>query len=164
VPTSADHAGATAPAAPTEANHGSLQTTGSLTLDIEEEVVRLMNAERTDELPDLSHSDTLREIARRHSADMLANDYFSHDRPDGCSSSCRATEAGYRWQTIGENIYVMSGFKLGATDAAHMVVDGWMQSEGHRANILRAAFTEVGVGVASDGTSYYVTALYARPR
>lgn len=141
------------------------QAPASLSREIEAEVLRLMNIERASEgLGTLSFSQLLREIAWSHSADMLINNYFSHDRPDGCSSSCRATNAGYAWQTVGENIYMMSGFTLSDAEAAKMIVSGWMQSEGHRKNILRSAFTEVGVGVASDGKSHYITALYARPR
>jgi len=95
---------------------------------------------------------------------MLANDYFEHEDLNGCSSSCRVTNGGYRWQSVGENIYMMSGYKLSPEKAAAMIVDGWMNSPGHRANILGTSFTYSGVGVVSDGESIYATALYAKPR
>ena len=132
---------------------------------MEEEILRLTNEERAAEgLSPLSYDTKLRTIAAGHSADMLENDYFSHDDQDGCSSSCRASDAGYRWRAIGENIYMMSGFKLSAEKAAAKVVDGWMDSPGHKANILGNSFTESGVGVVYDGRSIYVTAMYGKPR
>jgi uncharacterized protein YkwD len=132
---------------------------------IEAEIVRLTNVERAKEnLSSLSVDSTLRQVAWGHSADMLANNYFDHDNLNGCSSSCRATNAGYRWKAIGENIYMMSGFKLSAEKTAAMIVDGWMNSPGHRANILSASFAESGVGVITDGESIYATAMYGKER
>lgn len=133
--------------------------------EVEAEILRLTNEERAKEgLSALSANTKLRDIAWAHSADMLANNYFDHDDPQGCSSSCRATNAGYRWRAIGENIYMMSGFKLSAEKTATMVVDGWMNSSGHRANILGKSFIESGVGVITDGKSVYVTAMYGKQR
>ena len=132
---------------------------------VEAEVFRLTNKARaTNGLPVLGAEPKLREIAWGHSADMLANDYFAHEDESGCSSSCRATSAGYPWRAIGENIYMMSGYKLTPEKTAQMIVDGWMNSPGHRKNILGESFTVSGVGVVHDGTSVYVTALYANPR
>lgn len=132
---------------------------------VEAEILRLSNEERQKQgLPALGADTKLREIAWLHSADMTANDYFSHDDTQGCSSSCRATDAGYRWRAIGENIYMMSGYKLTAEKTAAMVVDGWMNSPGHRANILGESFIVSGIGVVADGKSVYVTAEYAKPR
>lgn len=132
---------------------------------IEQEVLAQTNAERAkDGLSPLLHDATLANIARAHSADMIENDYFSHEDRSGCSSSCRANAAGYRWSTIGENIYMMSGYKQSPEQAASMIVQGWMNSTGHRANMLREAFTNAGVGVSMQGNSIYTTTVYARPR
>lgn len=133
--------------------------------ELESEVLRLTNIERAKAgLGELASNVTLAATSRAHSADMLARDFFSHDNPDGCSSSCRATEAGYTWQTVGENIYMMSGWELSEEEAAIMVVNGWMSSPGHRENILKNAYTESGVGIAQKGDTVYATALYGRPR
>jgi uncharacterized protein YkwD len=133
--------------------------------EVEAEILRLTNEERTKEgLSSLSADTKLRDVAAAHSADMLANDYFDHDNLQGCGSSCRATNAGYRWKSIGENIYMMSGYKLTPEKAAAKVVDGWMNSPGHKKNILGGTFTESGVGVVYGGKSIYVTSLYAKPR
>lgn len=132
---------------------------------MEAEVLRLSNDERVKEgLFALSPNTKLRDVAAGHSADMLANDYFEHENLEACSSSCRATNAGYRWKSIGENIYMMSGYTLSPEKAAAKVVDGWMNSPGHKKNILGTSFTESGVGVVYDGKSIYVTSLYAKPR
>lgn len=133
--------------------------------DTEARIFVLMNEERSDEgLSTLSADTRLATLARAHSADMLARGYFDHDNPDGCSSSCRANEAGYAWSAIGENIYMTDGYELVAETEATMVVDGWMRSPGHRANILGTKYTHGGVGIATEGEKVYITAVYAKPR
>ena len=131
---------------------------------IEAEVLRLSNEKRSAAgLSPLLPDAQLRKIAWAHSADMFANEYFSHENMVGCSSSCRATNAGYAWRLIGENIYMMSGYDDTPETKAQRVVDGWMNSPGHRANIL-GKYSVSGIGVVSAGESVYVTALYATPR
>lgn len=143
----------------------SAATPSDFTTALEAEVLRLTNTERASEgLASLSANTKLGVVSDGHSLDMLTQDYFSHDDPSGCGSSCRATDGGYRWRAIGENIYMMSGYKITPEKAAEMVVEGWMNSPGHRANILSASFIESGVGVAYDGTSIYVTAMYGKQR
>ncbi|MBL8158076.1 CAP domain-containing protein [bacterium] len=133
--------------------------------EMETEILRLTNEERVEQgLPALTFDTKLHSIATLHSEDMLANDYFEHEDPDGCSSSCRATNAGYRWRAIGENIYMMSGYKIDPAKMAAQVVAGWMDSPGHRANILGTSFAESGVGVAIKGKDVYVTAVYGKER
>ena len=65
---------------------------------------------------------------------------------------------------IGENIYMTEGYKLSSTAEAEMIVNGWMNSSGHRANILGTKFTHTGVGISVKGDSVYVTAMYSKPR
>lgn len=131
---------------------------------VEDEVLRLTNQKRSEAgLSTLEPDTQLRDIAWAHSADMLANDYFSHENHAGCNSSCRTTKAGYAWRSIGENIYMMSGYTITPEQTAHMVVEGWMNSPGHRANML-GSFTVSGVGVVRAGESIYATTLYAKPR
>jgi uncharacterized protein YkwD len=137
----------------------------SVISDMEAEILRLTNIERAAAgLSPFSSDTKLREIAALHSEDMLTNEYFEHEDPAGCSSPCRATNAGYRWRAIGENIYMMSGYSLNATKMAAQVVAGWMDSPGHRANILGTSFVESGVGVAIEGKDVYVTAVYGKER
>lgn len=97
--------------------------------------------------------------AQGHSEDMALNDYFSHTSLDGTTSAQRVTRAGYKWSTTGENI------AAGYTSAAQ-VMQGWMESDGHRANILRCAYTHLGVGhyyEAGDTYGHYWTQVFARP-
>ncbi|NEA14911.1 CAP domain-containing protein, partial [Streptomyces halstedii] len=112
-----------------------------------EQVVALVNAERAKEgCGAVSGNSLLATAASRHSADMADRDYFSHTSPDGTDPGDRITAAGYRWSTYGENIA-----KGQTTPAA--VMEAWMNSPGHRANILNCAFKELGVGRedSSDG-------------
>ena len=133
--------------------------------ETESQIIALSNAERTKNgLSSLSADSSLSSISWSHSADMLAQDYFSHTDPDGCGSSCRANKAEYAWRSIGENIYMSSGYDLVASEIAKMVVDGWMSSPGPRANILGAQYSHTGVGIFVQGESVYVTAMYSKPR
>ncbi|MGW8887510.1 sigma-70 family RNA polymerase sigma factor [Streptomyces sp. NPDC055749] len=106
-----------------------------------DQVTALVNSERTKEgCGSVRSNDQLATAASRHSADMAARDYFSHTAPDGSDPGDRITAAGYRWSTYGENI------AKGQRTAAD-VMDSWMKSPGHRANILNCSFKEIGVGV-----------------
>ena len=114
----------------------------------EAEVVTLVNAERaTAGCAAVTREDRLTAAARAHSADMAARGYFSHTTPEGVEFATRITQAGYVWRTAGENI--AKGYRT-----PQDVMTGWMNSAGHKANILNCAFHDLGVGVAaaSDGT------------
>ncbi len=131
---------------------------------LEEKIWAFTNNERTRrEISSLVRNSILAATARAHSADMLERDYFDHENPDGCSSSCRATKAGYAWRMVGENIYMLEGFEFSTDQTAAMIVSGWMESPGHRANILKEGYTETGVGVIVQGSAIYATVLYATP-
>ncbi len=114
-------------------------------------------------LPPLAPEATLRRAARAHSADMLARGFFSHDNPDGASAGDRIATRHRRLVGLaGENIWTGSGY--GATPAAELartIVEGWMSSPGHRANILRPEFTHLGVGIAAVGQEVRATQNFA---
>ncbi|MFJ6350480.1 CAP domain-containing protein [Streptomyces sp. NPDC054835] len=106
-----------------------------------DQVLALANTERRKAGCEPLRSDArLRTAAQRHADDMSDRDYYAHDTPEGRSPGDRITAAGYDWSTWGENI-----FRGPHTPAE--AVDGWMNSEGHRRNILNCAFKEMGVGV-----------------
>jgi|GEM_PF-2225700 len=137
----------------------------SIAAQIEADVLRLSNIERTKiGLNELTLDETLASVARAHSKDMIARDFFSHDNPDECSSSCRATAGGYRWKLVGENIHMMSGWKLTPIEAAVMVVQGWMSSPGHRENLLKPGYQESGIGIIVQGDTVYSTGMYGTER
>ncbi|MFE9613939.1 CAP domain-containing protein [Streptomyces sp. NPDC006012] len=119
------------------------------------DVVELTNRERRRaRLAPLSPDPLLTAAAQAHSADMVARDFYSHTSPEGSQPWDRAAAAGSRRRTIGENI------ACGQRSAAE-VVTGWMNSPGHRANILKPDFTHIGVGFAGGGrTGTYWTQLF----
>ncbi|MGW1208503.1 CAP domain-containing protein [Streptomyces sp. NPDC002499] len=111
------------------------------------EVVDLTNRERARAgLPPLGTDPLLTRAAQAHSADMVARAFYSHTDPEGGQPWDRAARAGSRRRTIGENI------ACGQRSAAE-VVEGWMNSPGHRANILKPDFTHIGIGFAGGGPS-----------
>lgn len=106
------------------------------------EVVADMNRERaTRGLGPLLINDTLSVAALDRIDDMFAKHYFAHVSPDGLQPWTWADKRGYDYRAIGENLAV--GYPTAAS-----VVDGWMHSPAHRANVLNQAFEEVGVAIA----------------
>jgi uncharacterized protein YkwD len=108
----------------------------------------LLNAERTERgLDPLAASGPLDKAADGYAQDMVARRFFDHVSPGGGTMMDRIKAAGWvaagSW-SAGENIAWGSG-ELG-TPAA--IVDGWMHSAGHRANILTGSFTQIGIGIA----------------
>jgi uncharacterized protein YkwD len=106
----------------------------------------------------LTTQPNLRCSARLHSQDMAMRDYFAHDNPDGDGPSERMDAAGYMGGTWGENIAM-------GQRTPQEVVDGWMDSDGHCANIMREQFTQIGVGFyqGSDRSAYYWTQNFGAP-
>ncbi|GAB1822035.1 CAP domain-containing protein [Herbidospora sp. RD11066] len=123
---------------------------------VENEVVRLTNAERAKAgCGALTHDAKLRTAAFNHSADMSAKNYFAHDSADGRKFSDRIKQAGFSFRAAGENI--AKGYQTAA-----QVVQGWMDSPGHKANILNCTYTHIGVGHVVAGGPYW-TQDFAKP-
>ncbi|MEV4675526.1 MULTISPECIES: CAP domain-containing protein [Actinomadura] len=113
------------------------------------QVISLVNKERAKNgCRALTSNGKLAVAAQGHSADMARRGFFDHTNPDGKSPGDRITAAGYRWSTYGENIA-----KGQPTPAS--VMTSWMNSPGHRANILNCSFREIGVGVVKSGGPYW---------
>lgn len=111
----------------------------------EQEVIRLVNVERAKAgLKALTEDWELSRVARYKSQDMHDLRYFSHTSPTYGSPFEMMKAFGIRYRTAGENIAM--GYR---TPAA--VVQGWMNSPGHRANILNASYTKIGVGYVASG-------------
>lgn len=109
--------------------------------------------------PPLAWNATLGSSAEAHSRDMANNNFFSHQDRDGRTPGDRAELAGYIGQRIGENI-------AAGLDAAGAVVDGWLASPGHCANMMNPRFSELGAAYAVDPKSdagIYWTALFGTP-
>ena len=118
---------------------------------LENEVIRLTNIERAKAgLPALKANWQLSRVARYKSQDMINKNYFSHQSPTYGSPFKMMESFGLRFMAAGENIAY-------GQKTPQEVVRMWMNSPGHRANILSPSYTEIGVGVAkkSNGTLYW---------
>ncbi|MFB7462650.1 CAP domain-containing protein [Streptomyces sp. NPDC056224] len=110
------------------------------------EVVALVNKERAKAgCSALTVNEKLTAAALNHSKDMAAHSNMSHTGSDGSNPGERITRAGYTWMTYGEN--VAYGYST-----PEQVMTGWMNSPGHKENILNCAFKEIGVGLAQPNS------------
>lgn len=121
----------------------------------EQQVVQLVNQERAKAgLKPLIHDAQLSQVARAKSQDMINKGYFSHNSPTYGSPFDMMKQFGISYRTAGENI--AAGQRTPA-----QVVQAWMNSSGHRANILNSQFTHIGVGYATGGSyGHYWTQMF----
>ncbi len=128
-----------------QSSSGSSNTQNADNLSFEEQVVALVNEQRAaNGLQPLTLSTALSNAARAKSQDMHDNHYFAHESPTYGSPFDMLTSFGISYRSAGENIAM--GY---ATPEA--VMTAWMNSSGHRANILNASYTQIGVGYVADG-------------
>lgn len=122
--------------------------TGSMQGDFASQVAALVNAERAKYgLSALTVDTNVQQAALVRAKETAQS--FSHTRPNGSSFSTALTEAGVSYRTAGENI------AYGQT-TPQQVMNAWMNSSGHRANILNAKYTTIGVGyTVINGTAYW---------
>jgi len=133
---------APAKATPTKAAAPALSADNKM----EKEVFTLVNQERSKQgLAPLKDNVKLSNVARTKSEDMAKNNYFSHTSPTYGSPFDMMKQFGITYTAAGENI------AMGQPTAAS-VMNGWMNSPGHRANILSKDFTEIGVGLAKNAS------------
>lgn len=112
--------------------------------DLEAQMLELVNRERSAQgLAVLAADPELTEVARRHSGDMFARGYFSHNTPEGKDPFQRIREGNVKFLTAGENLALAPTLQIAHT--------GLMNSPGHRANILRPQFGRVGIGIMDGG-------------
>ena len=136
----------TAPKKASGASDNSGSTEASETLSFEEEVLRLVNIERKSRgLSELTSDDKLDKAAAKRAKELTS--LYSHDRPDGSDCFTVLDEFGISYFMAAENI--AAGY---ATPKA--VVEGWMNSPGHRANILTPGLKKLGVGYAKADDIY----------
>ena len=124
----------------------------------EKQVFELVNKVRAQNgLSQLKWADDLAALARAHSRDMINRRFFSHNNPDGLSPFDRMKAAGISYRTAAENIAY-------GQRTPEAVMNAWMNSSGHRANILNANVKEIGVGAVADksGTIYWTQEFVAR--
>ena len=150
--------------------------------ELERQVHQLTNQYRTQNgISSLSWDDKLANVARTHSQDMASRNYFSHETPEGTNPTSRGTTQGYKCEKIignimyigiAENIFqnnlayrvwytddIPTSFEWNSQDEiVQTTVDGWMDSPGHRKNILTKTFEREGIGVEiSSDDKVYIT-------
>ncbi|HSK76745.1 MAG TPA: CAP domain-containing protein [Thermoanaerobaculia bacterium] len=129
------------------------ETTGLRDVErVRAEILAAVNAERKKAgAPPLRSNSLLDKAAQRHAQDMLSRGYFAHESLERKTVRERAREAAYDWRAIGENI-------AEGQFSVDEVMRTWMNSPGHRRNILDPAFKELGVGLAlgRSGSGYRV--------
>ncbi|SES96897.1 uncharacterized protein, YkwD family [Salinibacillus kushneri] len=132
-------------------NNNQTQQAGNIK-EFESRVIELTNQERQNQgLPALKSDASLSQVARKKSANMQAKGYFSHTSPTYGSSFDMMRDFGIDYQTAGENI-------AKGQQSPEQVVESWMNSEGHRKNILSEKFTHIGVGYIENG--HYWTQMF----
>jgi uncharacterized protein YkwD len=101
----------------------------------------------------LKLSQELLPLARHYSWRMAKEKFFSHTDPEGGTVKERVSEYGIRWQILGENLAYSNGYVNPVAASLH----GWMDSPGHRKNILDSAYnyTAIGVWISENGTVYF---------
>lgn len=124
---------------------------------MESQVLNLVNKERRSRgLSELKMNWQLSRVARTKSEDMRDSGYFSHTSPTYGTPFEMMKKFNIKYSYAGENI------ARGQTTAAS-VMNGWMNSEGHRANILNAKYTEIGIGYCTGKNGPYWTQMFIKP-
>jgi len=134
---------------------------------MEQQMLELLNRDRADPsnmaetngraMP-LQWDESLAAVARAHSLDMLNQGYFAHEDGQGRNVANRVEAAGMAWKSVGENIAIYN--TVAGAEAAFMNEPRFTKN--HRANILNASFTEVGIGIvqAPNGSLYITQDFY----
>ncbi|MBB6443673.1 CAP domain-containing protein [Bacillus benzoevorans] len=117
-----------------------LKSSAAPSSSFEEEVVRLVNAERSKQgLPALVHRADVKNVAEKKAMDMINSNYFSHTSPNYGSPFQMLKTFGVSYRSAGENI-------AKGQRSPQEVMNSWMNSSGHRANILNRGYNAIGVG------------------
>lgn len=153
----------------TESDDGKLNIT-----KVERWIWIYTNAERSQHgLNNVSYAPRIASVARDHSENMAKHDYIGHTEPNGETGEeryadvCDYTGSGYAFGENAASAYYNERFIAWGTDqtvyltteqeVAKYLVDGWMRSDGHRANILTEEWTELGAGIAVSGNKVYAS-------
>jgi uncharacterized protein YkwD len=121
--------------------------------ELERHIFDQVNRERRHHgLAELRWNEPLAEEARRHARSMANRGFFSHDDPVRGNLAKRLRESGVPWRKCAENIYEERGYP----DAAKSAVKAWMESKGHRRNMLDPEMADTGAGGAADARDQVV--------
>lgn len=169
---------------PQQATNTASSETGTFDRDeVEQKVHEYINKKRAERgLPKLRHDSELRKIARSYSKEMATRGFFSHYTPEGDNFTDRYREAGYDCEVIKERqgrstTYATGGENIAKTywereveaisgnteyydsneELARGLVNEWMNSTGHRENLLEPYWQNEGIGIHKDGYEVYAT-------
>ena len=127
---------------------------------MESRIVDLINQIRAEnKLKKLDTSPGMTRVARGYARRMVIENFFSHYDPSGESVVDRVKDAGIDYRRVGENIF--GSYNL--DDPGRAAVNKWMQSQGHRENILTPEFTETGVGIWEVENRYRIVQVFLKP-
>ena len=130
--------------------------------EVESMIFNKVNEERAKNgLAPLSYNSTMEHYARVKSQDMGDRGYFDHNNPEGELMTAQMLRDGVTYNAWGENIAYIGGIS-DANALANQFMTNWMNSSGHRANILSSNFTSIGVGVYKIGNTVYATQEFYR--
>lgn len=130
--------------------------------EIEQAIFTRVNIERSaNGLAPLSYNNTMQTYSRIKSKDMGDRGYFDHTNPEGELITAQMQRDGVTYNAWGENIAYIQGNSSNAS-LADQFMTNWMNSQGHRENILSGNFTSMGVGVYKLGNTYYATQEFYR--
>ncbi len=131
-----------------------------LTAEMESLVHQRINQVRQQHhLNQLQVDERLARVARQHSRQMARQNFFSHTSPAGDTVVQRVRSAHVSYWVVGENLFK----SVNILNPVPSSIQGWMNSPGHRQNILQPEFTQTGVGVWRNGNTYYITQVFLRP-
>ena len=126
--------------------------------DYEAAVLYLINTVRAENgLGALTANQALNNIARSRSTDLLNRNYFSHYTPEGKTIFNFLKESGVGYRNAGENLAHSMPASIGSPDA---FMNAWMNSGSHKANILRGAYTQIGISVVDNGDRKVLTTVF----
>lgn len=129
------------------------------TAQMEAQVLKRINEIRQQHgLKQLRNNEKLAAVARNYSRQMQEQNFFSHTSPAGDTMVQRVHSAGIFYVMLGENLFKCTNIPNPVPEG----VRGWMESPGHRENILRPEYRETGIGVWREGNTYYFTQLFLR--
>ncbi|MCI6190560.1 MAG: CAP domain-containing protein [Clostridium sp.] len=124
---------------------------------VEQLIYQKVNEERAKVgISQLSYNSTMEKYARIKSKDMGDNNYFSHEDLSGKLITEKMKQDGVSYKAWGENIAYIGGVS-DANKLAEQFMTNWMNSSGHRANILSTNFESIGIGVYKSGNRVYAT-------
>ncbi len=129
---------------------------------VEKAIYNKVNEERAKVgAKELTYNDTMQKYARIKSKDMGDNNYFSHEDLKGNLITTQMKNDGVSYKAWGENIAYIGG-NASVDSLAEQFMNNWMNSSGHRANILSTNFSSIGIGVYKIGDKVYATQEFYR--